>query len=100
MLRSPCFRPSLLAALLTLGACHSGLPLLPAEPAGQSYLLGTGDQIRVTTFGEKDLSGEFRIDDSGFVALPLVGADHRGRTDHPRAGRDDHAHAANEKSSD
>jgi polysaccharide export outer membrane protein len=38
-----------------------------------SYTLGSGDKIRVIVFGEEDLSGEFAIDDSGFVRLPLVG---------------------------
>ena len=69
----PRLRTSLLVALSVLGACQSSLPLLPTEPVGKTYQLGTGDQIRVTTFGEKDLSGEFRVDDSGYVALPLTG---------------------------
>lgn len=38
-----------------------------------SYTLGSGDKIRVIVFGEEDLSGEFVVDDSGFVRLPLVG---------------------------
>ena len=73
MFRSPRLRTSLLITLSALGACQSSLPLLPSEPAGKTYQLGTGDQIRVTTYGEKDLSGEFRVDDSGYVALPLTG---------------------------
>ena len=69
----PRLRVSLLVTLSALGACQSSLPLLPTELVGRAYQLGTGDQIRVTTFGEKDLSGEFRVDDSGYVALPLMG---------------------------
>ena len=38
-----------------------------------AYRLGTGDKLRVTVFGEKDLSGEFDVDDQGVVALPLIG---------------------------
>jgi len=38
-----------------------------------SYRLGTGDKVRVIVFGEDDLGGEFQIDSSGFVRLPLVG---------------------------
>ena len=71
------YRPRHLAfsllALFTLASCQADLPLLVSEPNGQSYHLGTGDEVRVTTFGEKDLSGEFKIDDSGFIALPLTG---------------------------
>lgn len=37
------------------------------------YTLGVGDQLRVSVFGEADLSGEFVIDGSGSVSLPLVG---------------------------
>lgn len=35
--------------------------------------LGPGDKIRVTVFGEEDLSGDFEIDSTGSLAMPLVG---------------------------
>jgi len=38
-----------------------------------AYKLGTGDKVRVTVFGEKDLSGDFDVNDQGSVALPLIG---------------------------
>ncbi|MDW7712454.1 MAG: polysaccharide biosynthesis/export family protein [Deferrisomatales bacterium] len=38
-----------------------------------SYLLGSGDRVRVSVFGEPDLSGEFEVDGTGMVALPLIG---------------------------
>jgi protein involved in polysaccharide export with SLBB domain len=52
--------------------------VVPAsEPAraddAPAYRLGTGDKIRVTVFGEKDLSGDFDVNDQGLVALPLIG---------------------------
>ena len=37
------------------------------------YRLGAGDKVRVTVYGEADLSGEFDVDGSGAVRLPLVG---------------------------
>ena len=37
-----------------------------------TYELDTGDRIRVTVFGHEDLSGEFEIDGSGRVSLPLI----------------------------
>jgi polysaccharide export outer membrane protein len=37
------------------------------------YRLGSGDKIRVTTFGELSLTGEFQVSGTGKVALPLVG---------------------------
>lgn len=46
-----------------------------AVPAygGMDYRLGTGDKIHVTVFDETDLSGDFQVDATGFVRLPLVG---------------------------
>ncbi len=37
------------------------------------YRLGTGDQIRVIVYNEDSLSGEFLVDGSGRVSLPLIG---------------------------
>ena len=46
-----------------------------ATPGAQAaaYRLGTGDKLRVIVFGEEDLSGEFEVDDTGAVSMPLVG---------------------------
>jgi protein involved in polysaccharide export with SLBB domain len=41
--------------------------------SGPVYRLGTGDKVRVIVFGEDDLGGEFDVDGSGFVRLPLIG---------------------------
>lgn len=37
------------------------------------YHLGSGDKVRVTTFGEQALTGEFQVGGSGKISLPLVG---------------------------
>lgn len=37
------------------------------------YTLGPGDKLRVTVFEEGDLSGEFEVDGSGQVSMPLIG---------------------------
>lgn len=37
------------------------------------YRLGTGDKLRVTVFGQPDMSGEFAVDAGGQVTIPLVG---------------------------
>ncbi|MGH9551115.1 MAG: polysaccharide biosynthesis/export family protein [Terriglobales bacterium] len=54
-----------------------GWALLASQGAssaeGIAYKLGTGDKIRVTVFNEKDLSGDFDVNDLGIVALPLIG---------------------------
>ncbi len=38
-----------------------------------AYKLGAGDKIRVITFGEEALTGEFQVGGSGKVSLPLIG---------------------------
>lgn len=38
-----------------------------------AYRLGANDRVRVTVFGEPDLSGEFEVDGGGRISLPLVG---------------------------
>jgi polysaccharide export outer membrane protein len=45
----------------------------PSTPTRAAYRLGTGDQLRIIVFGEEDLSGEFQVDDTGAVSIPLVG---------------------------
>ena len=73
-----------LAALviMALSGCQSG-PAAPAVSSGDTtptlsrnageYKLGSGDRLRVTVFGETDLSGEYLVDGAGTVSLPLVG---------------------------
>jgi polysaccharide biosynthesis/export protein len=74
------FRLSRLVAMVLLviagcGGPGSKLPLLPTT-GPVDYSLGPGDQVRIITFGEDTLTGEFRVNDSGNIALPLVGAVH------------------------
>ena len=57
----------------------------PPEPPGLvesgDYTLGPGDAVRVVVFGEEQLSGEFRVDGSGTLAMPLIGqVPARGKT--------------------
>ncbi len=60
--------------LMLLSACAPGgdLPPLPSfHPA--EYRLSAGDQVRIITVGQDELTGEFRIDDSGRIAVPMLG---------------------------
>jgi polysaccharide export outer membrane protein len=68
------FRSGLAAACLLLAACSSGanLPPLPATATGP-YRLGVGDEMRIITFGEERLTGQFRVNDRGEIAIPLLG---------------------------
>jgi polysaccharide biosynthesis/export protein len=65
----------LLAVLAGCGGPGSNLPVLP-DPAPADYSLGPGDQVRIITYGEDNLTGDFRVNDSGNIALPLVGTVH------------------------
>lgn len=76
------FRPLLTALLLTaivsVAGCTTPGADLPPVPVAQSdeYKLGAGDQVRVITFSEEQLTGDFRVNDSGDIALPLIGPVH------------------------
>jgi protein involved in polysaccharide export with SLBB domain len=37
------------------------------------YKLGTGDEVKVTVFGEPDLSGTFVVDGQGTITMSLIG---------------------------
>ena len=67
------------AALSASAALMSCAPPIPMEQTPvltvdqASYKLGPGDKLRVITFGETDLTGEFTVNEIGRIALPLVG---------------------------
>lgn len=67
---------ALFAAVLSLSGCGNPASDLPPLEQGQQteYRLGTGDTVRVITFDDARLSGEFRVNDAGRLSLPLVGA--------------------------
>ena len=46
---------------------------VPAVVDDEHYTLGSGDKLKITVYGEEDLGGEFAIDGSGHIQLPLVG---------------------------
>lgn len=38
-----------------------------------NYILGAGDKLKITVFGEADLSGNFTVNEAGQISYPLVG---------------------------
>ncbi|OZB18797.1 MAG: polysaccharide biosynthesis protein [Hyphomonas sp. 34-62-18] len=70
-----------LAFGLMVAACGTTTPTAGARDAGittQSqiatvYALGSSDQLRVTVFGHPTLSGEFEVDGTGAISMPLIG---------------------------
>ena len=66
------------AALSLVVACQSapGGPRATDASANREtpvYRLGSGDALRITVFGQPDLTGEFEIDGSGSISMPLIG---------------------------
>lgn len=45
----------------------------PSTASGADYILGVGDQVRLTVYGEEDLSGTYEVGSTGVMALPLIG---------------------------
>jgi protein involved in polysaccharide export with SLBB domain len=45
----------------------------PAAITDTAYQLGPGDRVRVTVFGETELTGEYDVAANGGLAFPLVG---------------------------
>lgn len=37
------------------------------------YHLGSGDKLKITIFNQEDMSGEYTVDGTGNVSLPLIG---------------------------
>jgi protein involved in polysaccharide export with SLBB domain len=80
-----CLALALLLCALATGAVLAQEAAAPAAPAQNGpaaaalpsavagYRLGTGDKIRIIVFGENNLGGEYVVDGSGFIRLPLVG---------------------------
>ena len=68
---------------LAVAACAGPDQSLPpiADAATGPYRLDSGDQVRVIVFGQEELSGEYTVNDSGTISVPLIGTvDARDRT--------------------
>lgn len=63
----------LLAAIVVTGMVSTSVAQTDADSRALVYKLGTGDRVRVIVFNEEDLSGEFEVDSTGALALPLIG---------------------------
>lgn len=72
------FFATILVSLFLLGGC-SGVSIPDVDaPASigdftSGYLLEPGNRVRVIVFNEQNLSGEFQIDGSGNLSMPLIG---------------------------
>ena len=66
---------SLALAVAIIAACSTGPAMANPQAASvsDSYRLGVGDEIKVTVFGEADLSGPQVVDGQGAITMPLIG---------------------------
>lgn len=74
---------AVLAAAALVGGCSGYRPAPAAFHAAlrQPYILDAGDRVRVTVFEQEELTNTYSVDQSGYIAFPLVGAvAARGRT--------------------
>ncbi len=70
-------------AALLLSACGGATPPVQQAPVasaplqngtgGDVYTLGIGDRVRISTFNEPSLSGEFQVGGKGTISFPLIG---------------------------
>lgn len=74
--------------LFALAACAQGGGLADmAPPSNGNYQLGPGDQIRIITYDEPQLSNVFTVGADGGISFPLVGQVHAaGQTPNAFAG--------------
>lgn len=81
--------PILMIALIPpLAGCATTRPATYLVETKGPYQLDTGDSVRVTVYGDTELSNTYRVDDSGAIAFPLVGpVQVRGVTTKVAAGR-------------
>ena len=63
-----------LVAMAALAGCASRgvVAERPVNEASEPYQLDSGDKLRVTVFGQADLSGDFAVDGGGNIAIPLI----------------------------
>ena len=58
---------------LLIGFMSVAAPAADEQAPDMSYRLSVGDNLRVTVYGHEDLSGEFEVDSTGSISLPLIG---------------------------
>lgn len=63
-----------LLTVLALGACSSDPPPRgPVHVSNELHPLAPGDAIRIGSWRDVDMSGEYNVDESGYATLPMLG---------------------------
>lgn len=77
-----------LTAILAACATNPSLRNPYDVATGGPYLLDTGDVVRITVYGETDLTNTYAVDDRGTISFPLTGPiEVRGATTQIAASR-------------
>jgi polysaccharide export outer membrane protein len=50
-----------------------GPPVATATASSATYKLDSGDKLRITVFGEDNLTGEYAVSSTGVISFPLIG---------------------------
>jgi polysaccharide export outer membrane protein len=64
-----------LPASFSLSAQDRG-GVAPASPQAAALTIGPGDLVEIAMFDAPELSGRFRVDEAGNIAIPMLGAVH------------------------
>jgi len=61
---------------MVISACAAYKPLDPAfhKALTEPYRLDSGDTLRVTVFGQDELTNTYTVDKAGHISFPLVGS--------------------------
>lgn len=64
--------PLLFGMAIPAAAQDSEVPA-PVSAAMPGYVLGTGDKVKISVFGEPKLDGEYVVSSTGIISFPLIG---------------------------
>jgi polysaccharide biosynthesis/export protein len=68
------FNAILTVALVTGCSGYRPAPAAFNQALTEPYRLGAGDRVRITVFEQESLTNTYSVDQSGYIAFPLVGA--------------------------
>tara|TARA_B100000085_G_scaffold247292_1_gene241569 strand:- start:135 stop:890 length:756 start_codon:yes stop_codon:yes gene_type:complete len=71
---APSTAPSDVRAPLNVHAVNGTKAIVSDEKSTQnaSYKLGSGDKIKITVYGENDLSATYLVNEEGYISFPLI----------------------------
>lgn len=67
-------RVVLLILPMLLASCAHGRPETYLVEQTGPYLLDSGDVLRITVYGDPNLTNSYQIDDAGSLSIPLIGS--------------------------